>query len=49
MEIFWVILVIVLIVVVGNWLILLRTAKKPKVPDSVKPKPYKEDDDEDDW
>lgn len=47
MEIFWLVLLIVLVVVVGNWLILLRTAKKPKVPDSVKPKPY--DEDEDGW
>ncbi|HUL13149.1 MAG TPA: DUF2897 family protein [Methylococcaceae bacterium] len=47
MEIFWVVLVIVLVVVVGNALILLRTAKKPKVPDSVKSKPY--EDDRDEW
>jgi uncharacterized membrane protein len=40
MEIFWVVLLIVLVVVLGNWLILLRTAKQPKVPDSVTRKPY---------
>ena len=47
MEIFLIVFVIVLIVVVGNALLLLRTAKKPKIPDSVKAKPY--DDEEGGW
>lgn len=47
MEIFLVVLIVVLLIVVGNALILLRTAKKPKIPDSVKPKPYA--DDENGW
>lgn len=46
----WVYLVIflVLLFIIGNALVLLRTAKKPKVPESVKPQPY-EDDDESEW
>lgn len=47
MEIFFLMLVLVVIVVVGNLLVLLRTAKQPKVPDSVKAKPY--DDEEGGW
>lgn len=43
MWLFFIILVIVL--VVGNAMILLRTAKKPKIPDNVKPHPYDDDDD----
>jgi hypothetical protein len=31
---------LVLLVVVGNALALLRTAKKPHIPKGVKPKPY---------
>jgi len=47
MQTFLVVLGIVLLVIVGNALILLRTAKTPKVPDSVQPKPH--EDDEDGW
>jgi hypothetical protein len=43
MQIFLIVFAIVLLVVVGNALILLRTAKKPKIPNSVKPKPYEDD------
>lgn len=37
------------IMIIGSALILLRTAKIPKIPDSVKPQPYnnKEDDEGD--
>jgi len=41
MGIFFAILAIVLII--GSALILLRNAKSSKVPDTVKPKPYEED------
>jgi Protein of unknown function (DUF2897) len=47
----WVYLIIFLAlsVVVGNALILLRTANKPKIPESVNPQPFEdEDEDEDD-
>lgn len=40
--------ILVLAVVAGNALTLLRTAKKPRIPDSVKPKPYG-DEDEGGW
>ncbi len=50
MEIFWIVLGLVVLLVAGNALVLLRTAVKPKIPDSVKPKPRKEEeDDEDGW
>jgi hypothetical protein len=35
--------IIALLFVLGNALILLRTAKTPKVPDSIKPQPYDKD------
>lgn len=44
MGMFWVAIVLVVAIILGNLMILLRTAKKPKIPDSVKPKPYKDDD-----
>lgn len=47
MGAFWVVLLIVMVVIVGNALVLLRTAKKPKIPDSVKRKPA--DDEEGGW
>lgn len=34
----------VLLFIVGNTLILLRTAKKPNIPKTVKPQPYDEKD-----
>ena len=43
MEIFWVVLILVFLVVLGNAMVLLRTARKPKTPDSVKPKTYQDD------
>ena len=43
----WIVLFIVaLLFVLGSALLLLRSAKPPKIPDTVKPQPY-EDDDED--
>ncbi len=47
MEIFWAVLILAVLLVAGNALLLLRTAKKPRIPDSVKPKPYR--DDEEEW
>lgn len=44
MMLFWIVLVLVILVVAGNASILLRTAKKPRIPDGVKPQPYAEDD-----
>ena len=44
MTLFWIVLVLVILVVAGNAFILLRTAKKPRIPDGVKPQPYEEDD-----
>jgi len=44
MGMFWIAIVLVVAIILGNLMILLRTAKKPKVPDSVKPKPYRDDD-----
>ncbi len=41
--------ILAVVVIVGNALILWRTAKMPKLPGSVKPKPYKDDDDHSDW
>jgi len=45
----WIIVFIVaLLFVLGSALILLRSAKIPKVPDNVKAQPYEKDED-DDW
>jgi hypothetical protein len=45
----WIILfIIALLFVLGGALILLRTAKMPKIPKNVKSQPY-EDDKTDDW
>ena len=41
----YIIIFLALIVIVGNALLLLRTANKPKIPDSVKPHPYEDEDD----
>ncbi|MGZ5027032.1 MAG: hypothetical protein ACXWE9_07030 [Methylobacter sp.] len=42
----WVILFIVaLLFVLGSALILLRSAKIPRIPDHIKAQPYEEDDD----
>jgi hypothetical protein len=48
MALFWIFLVLVIIIVLGNALVLLRTAKKPKIPEGAKPKPYT-DDEEGGW
>lgn len=42
---FFLALALVLVVVVGNALLLLRTAKKPKIPPSFQPRPRADDDD----
>jgi len=44
MMLFWIVLVLVILVVAGNAFILLRTAKKPRIPDGVKPQPYEDED-----
>lgn len=44
MMLFWIVLALVILVVAGNALILLRTAKKPRIPAGVKPQPYEDDD-----
>lgn len=43
MTLFWIFLTLVIIIVLGNALTLLRTAKKPKIPEGVKPQPYGKD------
>jgi hypothetical protein len=43
MELF-IFLLLAVIIIAGNALILLRTAKKPKLPKSVRPQPYGNDD-----
>lgn len=43
----WIILfIIALLFVLGSALLLLRSAKIPKIPDHVKSQPYQDDDDE---
>jgi hypothetical protein len=43
----WIILfILALLFVLGSALLLLRSAKIPKIPDHVKPQPYQDDDDE---
>ncbi len=42
----WFFAVLAIILIVGNAMILLHTAKKPKIPHQVKSKPYQEDDTE---
>ena len=44
MMLFWIVLALVILVVAGNALILLRTAKKPRIPAGVKPQPYEDED-----
>ncbi|BBL73611.1 hypothetical protein [Methylomagnum ishizawai] len=44
MAMFWLFLTLLIVLVVGNALTLLRTAKKPKIPGGVRPKPYQDDD-----
>jgi len=42
----WIVLfIIALLFVLGGALILLRSAKMPKIPDNVNAQPYEEDDD----
>jgi len=40
------VLIIVFLFVLGGLLILLRSAKLPTIPDSVKAQPYEDDDDD---
>jgi hypothetical protein len=42
---FWIFLALLIILVVGNAMTLLRTARKPVIPSGVKPQPYSDDDD----
>lgn len=43
----WIILfILALLFVLGSALLLLRSAKIPKIPDDVKPQPYQNDDDD---
>lgn len=49
MEIFFIVLGLACLVVAGNALVLLRTARKPKLPEGFKPKPPQEDEDQDEW
>jgi len=44
MTVFWMVLILAILVVAGNALILLRTAKLPLVPSGVKPQPDRDDD-----
>jgi hypothetical protein len=48
MEMWIVLFIVALLFVLGSALILLRSAKMPKIPDNVKPQPYGEDK-PDDW
>lgn len=48
MGMFWLFMTLVIVLVVGNALTLLRTAKPPKIPEGAKPKPYR-DDEEGGW
>ncbi|QSA98030.1 hypothetical protein [Methylococcus sp. EFPC2] len=47
MDIFWLILALIVLVLVGNAMLLLRSAKSSKPPDTVKPQPY--DDEDSNW
>ena len=44
MMLFWISLGLVVILVLGNALTLLSTAKKPRLPKGVKPQPYDDED-----
>jgi hypothetical protein len=45
MTLFWLFLFLAIAMVVGNAMTLLRTARKPKLPEGVKPQPYTDDGD----
>jgi hypothetical protein len=46
----WIIMfILALLFVLGSALLLLRSAKIPKIPDDVKPQPYQNDDDNEGW
>ena len=47
MAMFWLFLTLLVVIVLGNALTLLRTAKKPKIPEGVRSQPYR--DDEESW
>ncbi len=44
MQTFLILMALIVAFVLGNAMVLLRTAKTPKIPESVKPIPYKDDD-----
>lgn len=48
MAVFWGLLILAIVLVVGSALVLLRTARPPRLPGSIKPKPY-DDDDQGGW
>lgn len=45
MGLFLIFSIIAFLVIVGNALLLLRTARKPKLPETVHPRPYWDDED----
>jgi len=45
MLLFWLVLILAIVLVAGSALTLLRTARKPRLPDQVEPKPYADDED----
>jgi len=46
MEMFWLALILALVVVVGNAMLLLRTARRPKLPGLADPRPRQDGEDE---
>lgn len=46
MTLFWIVLVLALVLVLGQALVLLRTAKPPKLPEGFESKPHRQDEDE---
>jgi hypothetical protein len=40
MKLFWIFFGLAVLVVLGSALMLLSTARKPKIPEGVKPQPY---------
>ena len=46
MTAFWIVLILVVLVVLGNALMLLRTAQKPRIPEGVKSQPYEDNEDD---
>ena len=44
MTLFLIVLALAIGIVAGNAWVLLRTARKPDIPDGVKPQPYRDED-----